>query len=362
VHRTVMPQLHKAKEIVRILTHPYLTLYELQGQGEAGPLTVTYGGLGYAKPMLESMLFTEEPTEQVIGRVPVWRLDEVPELSSGDLVIVEASKHLIRRLPRHGAIVLPWWIQLVLDVRGEWEDVMQRFHRTIRKQELRLVRKHGYDYVVSHSAKDFEMFYNDMYMPSVKARHGSLASISPVGEAYQCFRRGWLFLIKRDGRYVSGCICYAQGDVVRFSDVGVLNGDAQLIHKGAQGAVYYAMVHWANQQGYAAVDFLGSWPFMSSGMFWYKRKWGAVVSISPHQHKRIWIRVQRNTPAVSQFLKSNPCVIIDSRGKLQGLVVTDDPETVTPKTEATWQKLYATPGLNGLLVRSVTDLIETPAL
>lgn len=145
---------------------------------------------------------------------------------------------------------------------------------------------------------------------------------------------------------------------MRFSDVGVLNSDEQLMREGAQGAVYYAMIHWANQHGYAAVDLLGSWPFLSSGMFWYKRKWGAEVGLSPHQHKRIWIRIQRNTPAVSQFLKSNPCIIMDGREKLQGLIVTDGADDVTPEAEATWHKSYATPGLSDLLICSVMDLME----
>lgn len=81
------------------------------------------------------------------------------------------------------------------------------------------------------------------------------------------------------------------------------------------------------------------------------------MSVPAHEHKRIWIGIQRDTPAVSQFLKSNPCVIVDGKEELQGLVVTDDPGGVTPKAEATWHKLYATPGLAGLRTRSVTDLM-----
>jgi hypothetical protein len=119
-------------------------------------------------------------------------------------------------------------------------------------------------------------------------------------------------------------------------------------------------IRWAHQEGYRGVKLGECWPYLS-GIFRSKRKWGAAVSVSPREHKQIWIRVQRNTPAVSQFLKSNPCVIIDGRGKLQGLIVTDDVDNVTPETEATWRKLYATPGLGGLLVRSMTDLMETSA-
>jgi hypothetical protein len=197
-----------------------------------------------------------------------------------------------------------------------------------------------------------------MYLPSVKARHGNLAIPSSFNETYQFFRHGLLLMIKRDGRYVSGCVCSAQQRAVKFVEVGVLDGDMQLMREGAQGAVYYALAHWANQQGYEFVDLLGAWPFISSGVFWYKRRWGATVSLSPDEHKRIWIGIKRNTPAVSRFLKSNPCVVVDGKGNLQGLIVTDDPDNVTPDMEATWNKMYATPGLCGFLNCSVSDLMH----
>lgn len=357
LQRTVVPYLHQVKEIVRILTKPYLTFYHLQGQNEAGSLTVIYGGLGYAKPMLEHLLFTEVPMEQKIGRLPLWRLGEVSKWPTGDLIIIEASKHIVHRLPcRHG-LVLPWWVDLVLDVQGEWEDVLRRLHASVRGQDIRRVRKYGYEYEVSHAHAHFELFYNRMYLPSMEARHGSLAAPLSMDEAYQYFRHGWLFLIKRDGAYVAGCICYAQQDVVKFREIGVLDGNEQLMREGAQGAVYYAMVHWANQQGYNMVDFLGSWPYMSSGMFRYKRKWGSTLSLSPHEHKRIWVKIQHCTPAVCQFLQNNPCVILGEHTELQGLIITLNPNDITMETLAEWHKIYEMPGLAELIIRSPAELV-----
>jgi hypothetical protein len=359
VQRTVIPNLHKTKEIARILIKPYLPLYQLQGRGEAGPLTVTYGGLGYAKPMLKSILFTEEPTEQKIGRVPFWRLSEVTGLSNDDLIIIEASKHLICKLSRQSAVILPFRVQFVLNVQGEWEEVEQRFRRDARRNDMRKAQQLGYECQVSHNEPDLEMFYHDMYLPTMQKRHGELAALLPKREAYQLFRHGWLFLTKRDGIYVAGGLCHARRGILTFKEMGVLNGDEQLMREGAVGAMNYLRIRWAHQQGLQGVNLGSCWPYLS-GIFLSKRKWGAAVSIPPHERKQIWIRVQRNTPAVSQFLKSNPCVTMDSRGELQGLIVTDDPDDVTPQTEAKWHKLYETPGLSGLFVRSVTGLMEKP--
>jgi hypothetical protein len=358
MQRTVIPFLHGAKEIARLLVQPCMPLYELRGQNEAGPLTVTYGGLGYAKPMLKNLLFSEEPAEREIGRVLVWRPGELIHSTTNDLTIIESSRHLIRKLPSQSAITLPFRVRFVLDVQGEWHEVEQRFRRKHRRNIRQAQRYECYEYEISRHEQDLTMFYHTMYLPNVQERHGELATILSERKAHQFLRYGWLFLVKRDGVYVCGCLGYVRKGIVEFEEMGVLNGDRQLMREGVTDAMFYLGIRWAHQEGYKAFSFGGSWPYLS-GNFQFKRKWGTVVSIPSHEHKQIWTRIQRNTLAVSQFLKSNPCIILDSRGELQGLIVIDDPDDVTSETEAKWRKLYETPGLSGLLVCSVTDLIHS---
>jgi hypothetical protein len=354
VERALMPRLHEAKEIGRLLAEPYLTLYQWQGRNEGGALSVAYMGLGYAGPMLKDLLFTGDPLEKEIGRIPIWRPESLVDASTSDITIVEASKHLIRRLPNLNAIVLPFRVQFVLDTRGEWGEIEGRFHRNIRRQMKTAQRDYCYEYEISSCEQDLKMFYRTMYLPNVQQRHGKLAAILPEREAYQLLRHGWLFLLKRDNICVCGSLGYARRGIVEFKEMGLLNGDRQLMKDGVVDAMLYLGIYWTHQEGYQAFSFGDNWPYLS-GIFQSKRKWGAAVSIASQEHKQIWIGIHRNTPAVSQFLKSNPCVIIDSRGDLHGLIVTDDSNSVTPETEVKWRRLYATPGLSGLLVRSVVD-------
>jgi hypothetical protein len=361
VQRTVILRLHEAKEIVRLLARPYLPVYQLQGQGRGGPLMVTHIGLEYAKPFLKDLLFVEDPVEQKVGRIPFWRHDELANLSSGDIIVVETTRHLIRKLPRQNAIVLPQYVHHILDVRGDWQDVKSRFRKSTRR-ELRLTQKYDYQYEVSHDDQDFEMFYHNMYVPTMKNRHGSLASLISASEAYQYFRHGLLFLVKRDGQGICGSICDIEQDTVRYMIMGVINGDQQLMDEGAIGALNCLRIQWANQHGYKAVNFLGSGiPRLNGGMFQYKRKWGTAISVPPHLHRQIWIRIQHNTPTVSQFLKENPFIVVDENGKLHGLIVVDDPHNVSAKTRKGWEKRYVTPGLSSLLIRPVSHFTEGSA-
>jgi hypothetical protein len=359
VQHGVIPFLHQAKETARLLAQPFVPLYELKGQTQAGPLTVAYGGLGYAQPTLESLFFLEQPARREIGRVSVWRPGEAMGSITSDLIVIESGQGLIRKLPGQSAITLPFRVQFVLDIQGEWEVVEGRFRRSTRYDVRKAQKGHCYEYEISRREQDLKMFYHTMYLPNVQARHGDLAAVLPEREAYQLMRHGWLLLIKRDETYVCGVLVHAQQGVIQLKEMGLLNGDRQLMKEGVIDSMIYLSIRWAHQEGYEAVSFGDNWPYMS-GIFQNKRKWGATVSISPHQHKRIWLRIQRYTPAVSQFLKSNPCVIVDGKGELHGLMVTDDPGNVSPKDEAKWQKLYETPGLSGLFVRSVTDLMERP--
>jgi hypothetical protein len=355
VQQMVIPRLHKAKEIVRLVKEPYLTLYQWQGQNEAGRLTVSYAGLGYAKSLLRQMLFPQGSSEKEVGRIPAWRLEGLANVAGSDMTIVEISKHLIRKLPHQKAIILPFRIRYTLDLRGEWLDIEERFHRNVRRNARKAHGYESYEYEISHRKEDLEMFYHTMYLPTVHARHGELADILPEREAYQLLRYGWLFLVKQEGDYVCGSLGYAKYGAVEFKEMGVRNGDMNLMRQGVVEAMNYLRIRWANQQGYQALSFGDSWPYLS-GIFQAKRKWGSAVSISTHEHKRIWLIVQRNTPAIVQFLQNNPCVICDEQGKLYGFIVTPYFDAVTPEMEMEWYKLYATPGFTGLLVCSPTDL------
>jgi len=223
---------------------------------------------------------------------------------------------------------------------------------------MRLMRKYGYTYDVSHCDTDFEMFYRTMYWPTMGKRHADLATLLSLEEAYQYFRHGMLLLIKRDNRCVAGVVCYPEQRVLYAIIMGVLNGDVQLMRKeGAGAAVYYSFIHWANQEGYETADFWGSKPYLTA-LFMYKRKWGVSVGIPSDMPQRIWLKTRRDIPAVRRFLKDNPCITLDDQGNLWGLIITDETDSDDHEVEAVWHERYDTPGLRGLLIRSTSDLLE----
>ena len=360
VHKAVLPRLHELKEVGRLLAWPFLPVYQMQGEGQGGPLTVHYVGLGFAKPFLRSILFAEKPAERFIGRIPLWRYGRIASLAPSDLIIVEAAKHVVRLLPPASALVAPDMVDHVLDVRGSWQDVCGRFHNKERRDILRLKRKYGYECELSPAPCDLDKFYRQMYAPTAKSRHGELSSPMSINQVRQYCRAGFLFRTTRQGDWVAGLICHRQHRTLIFDFVGVRNGDARLVQEGAEAATYYDVIQWANQQGYDAVSFLGSGSRLNSGLFQHKRRWGTTISVPSDLHRWLWIRVCENTPGTSCFLKDNPFVVIDRAGELHGLIIVDDPDNVPAETQKEWIKRYATPGLTSLLIRPSEHFVAQP--
>jgi len=356
VQDRLFPYVYQARDAWPL--RPRLAVHRLYGQYQGEPLIVDYVGLEH-QPTLATALFSAEPIVREIDRVTPRQLASWADAAEADLAIVAGGQRLIRRLPRRNALVLPFLVTMTLDVSGAWEVVKDRIHKSVRQHEFRLMRKYGYTFELSQRAEDFELFYYAMYVPTVEMRKGSLAAPMSFREAYQYFRHGaQLHLIKQDGRRVAGGLAYLQGNQVRFRLMGMLNADEQLMHEGALAACYYAVVRWANQHGYPAVVFGECVPRLGNGVFQYKRKWGGVVTCSGKAYKQIWIGLRRDTPAIQKFLEDNPLILSDEQGQLQGLIVTSDPRPIAPETEAVWRKQYATPGLSGVLIRSLSDLFE----
>lgn len=351
---SLLPRLQELKELLQVLLRPYLIVYELQGQAQGGWLTAIFAGRAQTRARWKSLLFVQEPSEQPVGRVPFWSLHSLAD-APGDLIVIEATRSLINRLPGHNALVLPRVVDQVVDTCGDWQGVQARFHKNLRHDDIRRIRKYGYMHDISHCQEDLTQFYHGMYRPTMLARHTEMALLTPLDEACQYFRHGCLLRITRNGEWVAGAVCYPRRGELIGELLGVKNADEQLIREGAMSAVIYAALQWAHAEGFKAVNLLGNIPFMNSGSFQYKRRWGARVAIPTSFHTRLWIKLGRATPAVMRFLIDRPCITTDRDGRLHGLVFVDRPEDISAETEQEWQKCYTSPGLDSLRVRSAHD-------
>jgi hypothetical protein len=353
----MMPLLNDMKEASRVLVSPLLPVCELEGNGAGGPLGVTLINVNIARPLLESVLFVDKPLEKRVTRVPFSHYRGLADWPSGDLIIVEATRYLVSLLPDKNAFVMPPFVYHIVDVSGDWEDIRSRFHSTILKKETALARK-KYDCrcEASNSPEDFDEFYDRMYVPTMNDRHGDLSSPMSKDEAFQYFSHGFLLKSMRDGEWVSAVLSQLEHETIIGRVIGVRDSDPELIRTNVMYETFLDSMRWSNEHGYHYFNFLGSIPFIESGQFQHKRKWGGRISLPPSLQRRLWLRVRRTTPAVEAFLKENPFLVVEDRRSLKGMVFVDDVANIDEAQKESLVERYRTPGLTKLDVRSVKGL------
>ncbi|WP_242884803.1 GNAT family N-acetyltransferase [Actinomadura litoris] len=246
-------------------------------------------------------------------------------------------------VPEH-VLLLPFRVTLAVPTGGGPERVLRGISRKARQQHVREVRSRARTLRVATGDADFEHFYEGMHRPTMRRRHGDAARSESKETARAClFRRGALFYLCEDGRPVAGMLCRRERAALVVRLAGVAGGDEELYRSGTYMSLYILVLQWASEHGVARVDLSGCEPFLSKGIFQFKRKMHPEVAL-PANHfggKRLHLRVRRDGPAVRAFLAANPMLTLAPDGALEAAYFHDDDHP--PRTDLRWEA----PGITG---------------
>lgn len=237
-------------------------------------------------------------------------------------------------------------VQQKVDISVPWEEIRRRFHGNARDTE-RKIRKYGFTYHISRSLKDFENFYNCMYVPHAKRKFGALAAVDSISWQRKRFDGGFLLVLDQRDRPVAATLCSVNGDTFIYWRMGVLDSD--LIALRGQSALYFFMIKMAKEKGLKWVDLRGSLPFLNDGVYAHKRKWGSIVLPDSGPESWVYYRILRNSESVIRFFELNPIIILTENG-LKGLVGWAGGQEISSEEKARLIQSYYSPGLHGLLL------------
>lgn len=227
---------------------------------------------------------------------------------------------------------------LIMPIRVNWVAdriaTSELVGRSLSRRERTLFRavqaQRGYELVAVDDEHAFDDFYTNMYLPTMRARHGDRAKGETRETARECMflRRGVLLLLRgSDGRTAAGALCRygGRGRSLTLRLVGVRDGDPRLYEDGSFKALWVLVLHWASSRGLRFVDLQGTEPFVSSGNFQWKKRLGALVGpprnyMSGHH---IVFNVDADGPGVRSFLTSHPLVAISPTGALHAVCFHD---------------------------------------
>lgn len=275
--------------------------------------------------------------EKVPGKkhVPAWKINKISngKIVKGDLAIVELLNTIsLRRARKSKGFIFPRWLKTYMDVDLSL-SVIKKGNDIPRR-----IRKFSLESEISTSSRDFELFYEKMHKPYVESRHRNSAYIEDYKKMLQDFKKknSTLYFVLKDGRRVAGLYEQNPDGIPYMYGVGVLDGSEDLMKKGAVGALYYFALEDHRDNNIKRVNIGGTSPLLKDGLTRFKLSVGAMASEFQYQDSiRLCLLPLRNSPAVKNFLTSNPFTYFENNNVNCAVFI----DKTNPVPEAEVQKL-----------------------
>jgi hypothetical protein len=230
------------------------------------------------------------------------------------------------RIPA-GGLLAPLRITLSVPTFSDPDTVLPRISRKARQQHIRELAARKRTLQVATDVADFDKFYDEMHRPTMAHRHGAATRSESRRTALVClFRRGKLFFLLESGERVAGMLCRLEGTTLVIRLAGVQDGTPRAYESGTYMALYIMIIQWAAAHGITRVDLSGCEPFLSKGLFQFKRKMHPDVTL-PRNHfadKRLVYRALRDRPEVRDFLVANPVLMSAGGTRLEAVYFHDE--------------------------------------
>jgi len=258
-----------------------------------------------------------------------------------DLTVVESNWFFSRFLGDNGFFVSPR-LDFVLDITESLEFIQKRIDEG-KLRRLRQVAEAGYTFEVTRDLAKLDAFYNELYLPHMLKRHVGCALPISLSECRELFSKGELLLIKSSDELVSGNLLVPHNCELHSPVVGVSDIEEHLT-LGSYAAYYFSIL-LGIERGFVRMDFGEAPPFMSDGLFQFKRGLGMWVRAARGDSAQVFgVRFSGLGESVRRFLSVNSFVFVDGEG-LSGVVFLE-------RVDASSVKPFCVPGLSSLYIIS----------
>jgi hypothetical protein len=239
------------------------------------------------------------------------------------------------------------WVTQIIDLADYLQLRDHRVRKTYREAE-RIIRKYNISSRISRDLKDFEMFYNRMYLPLMKKQFGELFDREPYEDMLRIFRAGHLMQILQGDEVIACSLLFVKGDTLIGRRMGVLDARTDLIKKGVQSLIYYFGINYAIEHDLKKHHVMTSRPFFSDGVYSHKRNWGATVYPFDESGNWVYLFCPKKSQKTFRFFEKNPMIVNTDDG-LAGLIGCDSKE-LTAEQKKEMMKKYYSPGLKRLML------------
>jgi hypothetical protein len=171
--------------------------------------------------------------------------------------------------------IVPRYVECIVDLAEGGDGILST--RAVKK-ELSYFRKFNYRFTVKRESKDYEHFYHQMLVPTVRSRHEDRAYVSSLDDLLSQGARGYLLALHADDEWIAADFVLEESPAdLRWATVGWLHGEEKYLKAGVVSAMLYELLKESRSQGYARLNLGSCNPFVGDGPLNYKLKWGAQV-------------------------------------------------------------------------------------
>lgn len=337
----------KGRSLIRLRAR--YAVYAGTVRGGDRPISVAYFGNGANLPFVLATVFGERPAPRQAGAARIWQASAFSRSrsSSADLTVFDMPWPWEMSFPEDSRVIeIPAWIRQAVALPRDRESFYASLHRSVRGEQMRKIRKYGLMARVVHDVDEIRRFYRDMYVPHVRRRFGPDATIAPEPRVVKYAQQGALLQVLREGRVVAGSVLYRRREIVQSLWSGFAGEDLRALD-GATAALFYHLAEFAFDHGCRTIDYCGSRPLLSDGVFETKRRWGGAVH-DDWSLESLLLQFNDFGAGVRQLLQRCPWIARQD-GSLVGKVLADASPLTGDVLEKQWLRL-ACPGLRALHV------------
>jgi len=339
--------LNYLKNIYRILSEvikPNVWILDCKNKSETEPIKVLYVGTHREQDYFIKTTFDDRCHKEYLGRKFFWGVNYM--LSNNkyrcSMAVIEGTfiERYIYRLAED--FFIPFWTYTAFDLPLVATN-------NSSKKDIRKVKKHGLEYIVTNDSKMIDDFYYNMHKPMIQTRHETGSYDFLYDEVKETMQKkdNELLLVKKEDIFISGVLMRGSEEIPELWKNGIV--DLKFWDDGAIAATYIYAGEYLSEKGYEKISFGLVRSFLNDGLLKYKKKWNMTLSVSS---KRGFILKPFISDEVEDFFIKNPFIYM-KKNKLYGAVFINKDENYSEEDHEKLKKQHYIKGLSELNVFSI---------